>query len=352
MFCPRCGRPERLFDGLCKSCFIEENPLINVPDEIKVTVCSHCNSYILKGKWRESKSEEEIAFEVVKENIKLSDFADDVDVSIETFPPERGVFTCIIHAKGKILGQDTKEECKTNVKLGKAVCSECSKFLSGYYEAVIQIRADNRFPSKKEIGTIDKFIINNIKKISEKNKMAYISERVEKREGIDYYVGSYKIAKRLTAAIKDALGGVVGESPKLMGKDRATGKNLYRVWISLRLPWFRKGDFIAYKDSIWQIMSITGKKILSKDLSSPNKLSIPWRDYKKINVIAKKEDIKEAIVTAKTPKTIQILHPETYQPIEIQIHEGISDFDIGKEVAVVEIEDNFYILQSNLSKKS
>ncbi|MBM4240338.1 MAG: NMD protein affecting ribosome stability and mRNA decay [Euryarchaeota archaeon] len=346
MFCPRCGRSgEELFEGLCRSCFIKNTILLEVPDDIDVKICTRCGSYLNGTKWiKPESSDEKTLQKIMKKQIKADKTVEDLQTFIEIVSVRGTIIQCSIQAKGNVLGKMIEQEYSTEFKIEKNVCPECSKFVSGYYEAVIQIRADNRIPSNEEIKKVDEIIINNIEKLSEKNKMAYISERTEIKEGVDYYVGSYKVAKRLTTAIKDTFGGIIKESPKLMGRDKTTGKDLYRIWISLRMPYFREGDFIKYGDSIGQVISLDGRKIISKELNSINKLSILWREYNKINTVAKKEDIKKTTVTAKTPKTIQILHPDSYQPVDIEIHEKIADIGIGEEISVVEIEGELYIL--------
>ena len=90
---------------------------------------------------------------------------------------------------------------------------------------------------------------------------------------------------------------------------------------------------------------LTVRKILLNDLESHGVWSILWKDYKKIKVIARRSDIKITSVNSKTPKTIQILHPDSYQPIDIDINKETSDLKIGNEVKVLEIEGKLYILK-------
>ncbi|MGZ7044654.1 MAG: NMD3-related protein, partial [Methanobacterium sp.] len=181
-------------------------------------------------------------------------------------------------------------------------------------------------------------------KISRKNKMAYITERATLKEGIDYYVGSYKVAKRLVGTLKEHFGGTIKESPRLMGRDKSSGKDLYRTWISIRIPYFRVHDFIRYKNHLGSVMSINGKKVLFEDLLTLKPISVQWRNYDKIETIAKKEEIKKTTVTAKTPNFIQVLHPNTYEPIDIEISEKNADIEIGSEIPVILLEGRVYIL--------
>lgn len=348
MFCPKCGKTdEELFDNLCRSCFLENLVLAEIPEKIEITVCAHCQSRLISGKWHELElSDEEIILNTLNKHITLNKYAKNVEIEVETLFARGSNIESIIHVKGTVIGEIIEQEYNLRVKIIRTVCPECSKFASGYYEAVIQLRTDKRVPDDEEIITADAIIAENIDKIAKKNKMAYISERAMLKEGVDYYVGSYKVAKRLSNSIKDHMGGIIKESPRLMGRDKSAGKDLYRVWISVRIPYFKINDFIKLEKTVGQILNIDGKRILIKDLISRNQISIQWRDYDKITPIARKEDVMETTVTAKTPDSIQILHPVTYEPEDLEIHDEYAEIGIGSQIHVIEIDHVLYILDT------
>jgi nonsense-mediated mRNA decay protein 3 len=346
MFCPRCGSEDQeLYEGICISCFVKEAKIITIPQDLEVTVCAHCSS-LLKGiKWEDCElSEEELVTLTVMENYETSSYVKDLEVTVEILTIRGSIYECIIHAEGNVMGTRIIEEHTTNVKIKKGSCPDCSKYASGYFESVIQIRADRRFPSTKELQTIDQIMRAKTSSLAEQNRMAYVSDVSVIKEGVDYYIGSYKAARKLTTAVKDVMGGVVQESPRLVGRDKSRGKDLYRIWISLRLPDFQKGDFIEYENRKGQVKGFDGKKIVLNDLDSHDVWSVMWKEYNKIKVVARSYDIKTTNVTSKTPKIIQILHPDTYQPVDIDINAETSDLNIGDEVNVIEIEDILYIL--------
>jgi nonsense-mediated mRNA decay protein 3 len=346
MFCPKCGsEDEELYEGICRSCFVKEAKLMNIPHNLEITVCAHCNS-LLKGlKWEDCDlSEEELITLAVMENNEKLSYVQNFKLSVEILTIRGSNYECLIHAEGTVMGSKIVEEYNTNVKIKKGACPDCSKYASGYFESVIQIRADNRFPTPNELHTIDHIMRTKISALSVKNRMAYVSDVSTLKEGVDYYIGSYKAAKKLASAVKDVMGGVVQESPRLVGRDKSRGKDLYRVWISIRLPDFQKGDFIEYENRIGQVKGFDGKKILLNDLETHSIWSVMWKEYNKIKVIARSSEIKTTSVISKSPKTIQILHPDTYQPVDIDINEEISDLEIGEEVKVLEVGRILYIL--------
>jgi len=348
MFCIECGKEEEeLFKGLCRSCFAEKNVLISIPPEVAVEFCAHCSSVHVGDKWLETKlSEEEFIAETIVQESVPDENAEDVVLEIDPINQKGSLLEIMVLAKGKVLEVPLKREYKINVKINRNVCPECSKYASGYYEAVLQLRADNRPLEVEEIQSTDKIITRLLDKLSRSNRMAYLSQRAELKEGVDYYFGSYKAAKKISNVLKDQMGGMLGESPRLMGRDKSTGKDLYRIWISLRLPCFQKGDFLSYDNHVGQIIELNGKKIIIHNLENGENLSISWREYSNLKVAAKRDDVKITTISSKTPTEIQILHPETYQPLDLDIRPDLEDINIGDEVKVVEIEGKIYIIAS------
>lgn len=345
MFCIECGKEdEKLFKGLCRSCFATRNSLINIPSELEVELCAHCSSTHVGDKWLETEQSEEelIAQNIVRESVP-DEYADDVVLEIDLLNQKGSVLEMLVIARGNVVGVPIKREYKINVKLNRNVCPECSKYASGYYEAVLQLRADERSLESYEIQRTDEIIKRQLEKLSQNNRMAYLSQRLELKEGVDYYFGSYKAARKISNSLKEDMGGTLGESPRLMGRDKSAGKDLYRIWISLRLPFFQKGDFLTHMEHVGPVIELSGRKIIIRDLETMNKISLSWREYSNLKMAASRDDVKITTVTSKTPTEIQILHPETYQPVDLDITPGISDINIGDQVEVVEIKGKLYI---------
>lgn len=347
-FCRKCGKTdEKLIKGLCPSCFIQETQLISIPDRIKVTICTHCGSTQKKSKWYDSKlSLDEMVLQAIQDQLKTSEPSFDLNPFPEILNVRGSHYHCLVGIEARVLDKKVYQEYPVSVNINRTVCPHCSKFASGYYEAVIQIRADKRTPSPEELENAHNIIKKGISRLVKKNRMAYISEMVEIKEGVDYYVGSYKAARKLTEDLRNVLGGVVQESPRLMGRDKSSGKDLYRIWISLRMPRFQVGDFVSYGNLKAQVLSIKGQKIVLKDLKSPHTSTVSWKDYAKIQILAYKDEVKMAMVTAKTPHSIQILRPDTYEPVDLEGNEIVADTRIGDEVPVVEIKGVLYPLKN------
>jgi nonsense-mediated mRNA decay protein 3 len=349
MFCPQCGSSDvELLEGLCKNCFLKEFQPVSIPDEIGVTLCAHCHSNLQEGKWKElGMPEEEIIYRALEENIQINPLLENPEIDLEILQMRGSIAECIVSVTGNVLGDEIAQEYKVNVRMNKSVCPDCSKFNSGYYESVIQLRSQNRTLSPEEIQKADKVIKETLARLWEKNRMAYLAQRAQMKEGIDYYIGSQKSAKRLVASLREVFGGVVKESPRLMGEDKSTGKGLYRVWISLRLGEFKIGDFISYKNHLGPVLSIAARKIVIMDLESMEKFSVLWKEHEKIKMVAKSKDIQITTISSKSPHEIQILHPTSFQPLDLAMNPHFETYEIGEEISVIDINGKIYILPKN-----
>ncbi|WP_263641141.1 NMD3-related protein [Methanobrevibacter arboriphilus] len=102
-------------------------------------------------------------------------------------------------------------------------------------------------------------------------------------------------------AIKEEFGGIINESPRLISQDKSTGKGLYRIWILIRLPKFKKGDFIKYNDKYWEIINIDGKRILIQDLDTFEKIPLQWKEYENIEYIKEEKKYSNNYINIKIP---------------------------------------------------
>ena len=152
MFCLLCNSEEKLYDGLCKECFLKEFELVEVPEYATFTVCSHCGATLKHDKWVQTGYyDDEIINDAIQKDIEINPKL--LNPVIETqITNNRGtVYDCILHVSGNIIGEPIEKKYPIEVKVEKGVCSDCSKFYSGYYEAVIQLRADDRKLEESEI---------------------------------------------------------------------------------------------------------------------------------------------------------------------------------------------------------
>lgn len=345
MFCLLCNKEEKLYGGLCKSCYLKEFEPVKVPEYATFTVCSHCGATLKHDKWVESAYyDDEIINDAIRKDIEINDEVENIEINTEIVNNRGTMYDCIIHAYYQILDDSLEKDYEIEVKVEKGVCPDCSKFYSGYYEAVIQLRADDRKLDEKEIQSADEFISSEIQRLCKTNKLAYVSERIVLKEGIDYQVGSHNAAHKIVVNLQKQFGGIITESRKIVGRDKSKSRDLYRSWISIRLPSFHKDDFIEYNNNIIKIEKIGSHKFAGLNLDKYETESISWKEYDKIKKVGTTEDVKTTTVTNVTPTEIQVLDPDNYMPVDLNKKENMININIGQEINVIKFKNKIYII--------
>ena len=334
MFCPECGATDvEMIDGICKNCFLKKFQLMEIPENISVTVCNHCNAKLDEGKWKDEYiPEEEIIYRALERNITLSDLAENEEIELEIGQMRGTIAECYVEAIATVLGEEVVETHTPNVKINYSVCPDCSK------------RNADRELKEDEIEKAEEIVNRTLNKQYKKDKLAYIPQVARLKEGNDYYIGSLKSAKKVIEHLKEEFGGTTKESPRLISEDKSTGKGLYRIWISLRLPKFVKDDFVKYNDNVYQINDVDGNRIQVINLENQEKIALKWREYDSIEKIDHLEGVQKAIITSKSPSTLQILDPDDYSPIDLEMTEKLEKYNIGEEIDVIKIDGKIYII--------
>ena len=346
MFCPECGSTDKEMVGdICIDCFLKDFQMIEIPKRIEVQICSHCNSKLEEGKWSdEFIPEEEIIYRALERNIKIADEVENEIINLEIDQMKGTLALCFVEVVGEVRGTQIEETHDSEVKILKTVCPSCSKIQSGYYETVIQFRADSREIRPEEYAKADEIVERTLIKQSKSDKLAYCPQIAKLKEGYDYYIGSFKSGHKVAEALTEEFGGIVKESPRLISEDKSTGKGLYRVWISVRIPEFEISDFIEYEDKIIKVTSIKKSSIVGVDISTNKKHNIPMKNMEDIRLVKKSSEIETTTVISKSPQFIQILDPVDYSAVDINMKEEYDKLNVGEEIQLIRIDNNVYLL--------
>ncbi len=377
-FCYRCGISESeggpLIDGLCQVCFRKENPVLLMESEINTELCQNCGSYKKKGVWVDPQNYEldQLIFEVAEnallENLALDERVRETRIvsreelnGIEELPagvaylsyepvnwhidyfPAIVIYEIEIKARIHELQRELHHEKKTvTVYVRQTVCPRCQKFLGGYFEAILQVRAEERELTKEERDEIVKLVQEKVDEIMKKDRMGFIQDTVELEEGIDFYMGSTRSARRLAQAIRDRYGGTISEAYELVGLDRQTSKEVYRTSVSVRLPKFRRGDIVSDKNgNIYRVDEVNGKGMNLTNLATHESEHKDWKTIKRDGVNLIEHEKKEAMLTSLTPKEAQFMDMENYETFEIERPK--IDLKEGEIYKLVKIKGKYYV---------
>lgn len=347
MFCIECGSENKQMVGeICIDCFLKEFEMIEIPKNISVEICSHCNSRLEEGKWSDSFiPEEEIIYRALERNIKINELVENEEINLEIDQIKGTIAECFVEVVGDVYGVTIDETHDTSVRILKTVCPSCSKLQSGYYESVIQFRADNREIKSEEYDKADEIVARTLEKQAKTDKLAYCPQIAKLKEGYDYYIGSLKTGRKIAEALKDEFGGIIKESPRLISEDKSTGKGLYRIWISVRIPEFESKDIIEYENKLIQVTDIGKNRVVGLDIKTNKKHNIPLKNMESIKLVKKSSEIETTTIISMSPKIIQILDPSDFSAVDLEMNEEFSDYNIGDEIKLIKIENYIYLIK-------
>ncbi len=330
--CPICGaETEKLYDNLCRECYVKSKEFLKIKDTIEAQVCKDCLKYLRKNSWKfvsENYEEvlEELTYALIEDNIKVKEIENSVaEIEILEIDPYNNFCRANVRIYGKIDDIEYKEEKEVEIKVKLVQCKDCARKARGYYESILQIRGAN----KEELEEIKRVIYENIKNFSREDSKAFVSKEERLKEGLNFYMGSKKVARKIANILKKKYNAVINESKKLYGlKD---GKEVYRYTISVRLPKFRIGDILEKDGKYYQIIGISNDIVQLQSIENEEKIKMNLRDVENSRIAAKIENLPKAVVISKNEKLkeVQLMDLERFNTYTIK-----GEFDINEEVKI------------------
>ncbi|MEE8359151.1 MAG: NMD3-related protein [Candidatus Hydrothermarchaeales archaeon] len=318
-FCSVCGKPtEDLHEGLCTQCFVKEHDFISLPKVLETTICKRCFRQCIKRGWHDNGDELESAVKnaainevqhALRSRLENEGFKIRVE-DIKVMSKGRFDVLCKVVVEGVVKGVSIRDEKKCTVKVNSQLCPDCSRISGGYYEAILQIRGAGLL-SEEEVEKLSDAVTSLMESYSGK-KRAFISNFKRVKGGADFYIGSAKIARKISHVLKRKYGGELLESAKLVGKTR-DGRNEYRITIVFRLPKFKVNDIIEANNRIIQILNLGKNKLTGFNLKTRSKTSFPLAKIKDARIIAAENEIRKGVVSDVTPDKIQIIDMADYK---------------------------------------
>jgi len=342
LFCPKCGKDTDVFyDNVCRQCFIGDKKLLECPSVVYSRICPTCGSVFKKGRWQRRDEEKEVVLECVKDNLSLNKQAQNIELNLSPEQLDYSRYNVHVEAKGEIKGILIKASQDVEVRIDWQTCDTCSRISGGYFEGIVQIRADRRTPAREELERCRSIAGEAAAKAQEKgDRLAFISKIEELNEGEDIYVGSMKLGKQICKAIIEVSGGKFTESPKLVGQKN--GEDIYRITFALRLPEFVRGDVISVDDKVIEVQGC-GKHVRGIDLETGRSFMETFNYLLEVKKLGRRQDAVSAVLVAVEKKTIQVLDPETYETVTIKRPEFLSAKP-GDEVKIVKTARGIYVL--------
>ncbi len=247
MKCVVCGR-EIEHGYLCGKCTVEKMEVVRV-NPLEILMCSKCGSIRLGGRWVR-KELDEVIEDLILKNTRVAEEFDVREVVVHSS-------SRIVYYRGTIAGDEVEVKVPFTLTLKKISCPKCSRETGGYYESIVQVRAENRELEEEEIEMAIS-ILEDILKKEEGNEKAFVSKIERKKEGVDFYLGSRNIGRKVSRIISRELGAEITESKKLHTK--IDGRDVYRFTYSVKAPGYREGDVVECGGKICLVKNVRSRK--------------------------------------------------------------------------------------------
>jgi nonsense-mediated mRNA decay protein 3 len=342
MFCVECGKEGPIFkDGVCVECYLKTHTFTKGPDSIDLPTCTNCGAYKYKNTWT-SDLFGDVIQRIVKNTFQIDRELKKIDINTECKEIKEGM-SCKIYISGILKDQEITEEHEIIVHQKRTVCDVCSKQFGGYHEAIVQIRTDKRELTKNESEEMISLVENLVEDLQAKgNRGLFITDMAKERNGLDFFVSEKGPSLVIAKTIHDRYGGAMKQSSRNIGmKD---GRQLYRMTYLIRLPSFKKGDFIKQGSLFFNIISLHGTKVKLLNLSNWEETTSDLKSIQKANILGN-ELIKEMIFVSQTKDELQLMDPDTYK---IQTIKKPKQINLKTEkIKVLRTENRLFLLPTN-----
>lgn len=342
MFCVECGKDGSIFkDGVCISCYLKTHTFTKGPKVIDLPVCTHCGSFKYKNTWTSDLFGDFIR-RLIKNTFQISRELKKIEINTEC-KETKGGMSCKVYISGFLNDEVITEEHEILVRQKGTVCNICSKRFGGYHEAIVQIRSDKRKLTNKELRDIRTVVENIIGELQAKgNRGLFITDIWQEHGRLDFYISEKGPSLIIAKKIQEQYGGTIKQSSKNIGmKD---GRQIYRMTYLIRLPSYKKGDFLKHNNSFFSILSIHGNKVKMMNLSNWEETTVDIKTIQKANTIGGEELIKEMILVSQTEDELQIMDQKKYEIQTVRKPKPIN-FD-SKTIKIVKLEDKLFLVPS------
>jgi nonsense-mediated mRNA decay protein 3 len=229
------------------------------------------------------------------------------------------------------------------VRLKRGACKECSKQKGSYFEAILQLRGDERSLNKSNEDEIRQHVLDRVDALRADSREVFVSKVERVRGGLDFYFSTAPAARNIARELQDQRCAEYKESTSLWG--RREGREVFRVTFLVRFPSFGPGDIITFRSRDWYVKSMSRGLVRCIELASGEEQQVRLRDLEGCVVSCPSADVRIAVVLMENDSEIQVLDPVTMSPVDLRKPKGFSRE--GEQVRVVKTNLGTYALSDN-----
>lgn len=341
-FCPRCGGTAGDGeDGLCGRCRLAETRWLECEPRAVHTYCPSCGAQKSGRVWTDSEQERaEVGPGLALSAIRLHPEVRRPKFSVAIREVSANRSRAEVEVSGTLYDEPISDRCTVELVWQKEQCDRCNRISGSYYEGFVQVRATDRRLTDREIETAAR-IAHETEAMaqSEGDRLSYISEMQETRDGLDIVVGSQTIGLAIAQAVAQRLGGRYSTHPKLVGEK--AGRPIYRVTYLVRLFPFLRGDVIEAGGADLEVAAAESGHLRAVDLATGRTRTI--RDEEPKRLIGHGSDAVMALVAYLDDGMLGLIDPVTSRAVEVPRPSWLN-VEAGSEVRVLADRDRLVVL--------
>jgi NMD protein affecting ribosome stability and mRNA decay len=340
--CIECGEEDVFFQHLCKSCFLESNPIIKSKKELSLVACLRCGLLSISGQWtkfylndlgsanihaklsnlifqgwefyyRPKKLEIQSIEHVFNEdeNLKAEIGKIDISASPDAFVPLITI----------------SEDFIINVDWGD--CTDCRTRLDGTYTSKIQIRSPHEIPPIR-LETWGEEIELLSKEFSLSDGKSPLFKLINIKNGLDALYTSKTAANSVGRTFAKNNGGIVSVTTEFAGFDKSKSKEYPRKQIVVvTLPKFQVGDLIVLNKQVFRLKGFSNLKVSAWDIKKSvlKKFNVKQFNELDFNLLISEFEEYQIINFELNERIVQIMNLSTYdnQYVDLGELKGLSE---------------------------
>ncbi|MEN6342024.1 MAG: 60S ribosomal export protein NMD3 [Methanospirillum sp.] len=341
-FCPRCGGPAgEEQSGLCGKCRLAETCWLECEPRAVHTYCPSCGAQKSGKVWTDSEQERAeigpgLALSAVRlhPEVRRPQFS----VGIREISSNRSVAD--VDVTGTLYDEPISDRCTVELVWQKEQCDRCNRIAGSYYEGFVQVRATDRRLTDRELDAATRIAHETEATLqAEGDRLSYISDLQETKDGLDIVVGSQTIGLAITQAIAQRLGGRYSTHPKLVGEK--AGRPIYRITYLVRLHPYVRGDVIEVGGADLEVASSESDHVRAVDLATGRTRTVREDEPKRL--LGHGSDATEALVAYLDDGMLGLIDPVTSAAVEVQRPSWLN-VEAGSYVRVLRDRDRLVVL--------
>ncbi len=318
---------------------------MELPDRLEMTVCKRCGAVKIPGGWKQLPITVVEPDDVRQHQLKIlldsaiSQTIKTYEVGYTSVVARDRVINVTIDVYGSSHVQVPKksEVHEVEVRVNYGICNSCSSLSGGYYEAILQIRADNRPVTEREEDQISEIVEHMTIQEHPKDVHAFVSGISRDKYGIDFWIGSEHLCRKIADEIQSQFLASRKENYKLVGQEKG-GRDKFRVTIMLRLPQYTVGDFIIVVGRPCQVDAMGKSGLTCYDLKDRSQFTVHQKSSKwqTIQFMAPSSSKRRFMILSRAyGQPVQLMDSESFEMIEMDSEIINDSYQAGDTIEVI-----------------